>query len=137
MCKVIQKLSNRSQKIPKKFEKSQKNPIFSLFSYGLIALFVISSVIMYRKKSLKNCQKKKLKKKWFSFLQTFFLKSILDIFLCPISKLKKKFWKLQLFPFFDSLKNAIYPLKIDISYFFCWNRIFGGTFDKFAFFTLL
>jgi hypothetical protein len=24
-------------------------------------------------------------------LQTFFLKSILDIFLCPISKLKKKF----------------------------------------------
>jgi hypothetical protein len=39
----------------------------------------------------KKCLKKKSKKKWFSFLQTFFLKSILDIFLCPISKIKKKF----------------------------------------------
>ena len=80
-----------------------------------------------------NCQKKKLKKKWYSFLQTFFLKSILDIFLCPISKLKKKFWKVENIPFFQLLKITIYPPKIDISYFFCWNRIFGGTFCKFTF----
>ena len=77
-----------------------------------------------------------MKKKWFSFLQTFFLKSILDIFLCPISKLKKKFWKLQVFPFFDSWEIIIYPPKIDISCFFYGNRIFGGTFDKFAFFSI-
>ena len=84
---------------------------------------------------MKKCQEKKLKKKWFSFLQTFFLKSILDIFLCPISKLKKKFWKLQLFPFFDSWEIIIYPPKIDISCFFYGNRIFGGTFGNSSFFS--
>ena len=58
----------------------------------------------------------------------------MDIFLCPISKLKKKFWKLQLFHFFDSWEIIIYPPKIEFSCFFYGNRIFRGTFDKFAFF---
>jgi hypothetical protein len=69
-----------------------------------------------------------LEKKWFSFLQTFFLKSILDIFLCPISKLKKKFWKLQVFPFFRLLGN--YHLSPETRYFifFLLKSHFRGNF---------
>jgi hypothetical protein len=79
---------NRSQKIRKNPEKIR---FFYFFSYGLSRHFNKSRVIIYHVKTRKKCRKKKLKKKRFSFLQTFFLKSILDIFLCPISKLKKKF----------------------------------------------
>ncbi len=78
----------RSQKIRKNPEKIR---FFYFFSYGLTRFFVKSRVIIYHVKTRKKCRKKKLKKKRFSFSQTFFLKSILDIFLCPISKLKKKF----------------------------------------------
>ena len=91
ILKIIQKLSIRSQKNQKNPKKSRKIPIFSLFSYALNRIFAKSRQTIYRKKSRKKTSKKKSKKKWFSFLQTFFLKSILDIFLCPISKLKKKF----------------------------------------------
>jgi hypothetical protein len=52
-----------------------------------------SHVIIYRLKSRKKSRKKNVKKKGFSFLQTFFLKSILDIYLCPNSKIKKEFQK--------------------------------------------
>jgi len=68
------------------------------------------------------------KKKRFSFLQTFFLKSFLDIFLCPISKLKKKFWIFDFLPLLLLLKIAIYPQKNDISCFLHCFHIFGGTF---------
>ena len=88
-------LSKSCPSDPKKIRKIPKNPekirFFTFFSYGLSRLFVKSYQTSYRKKSRKKTSKKKSKKKWFSFLQTFFLKSILDIFLCPISKLKKKF----------------------------------------------
>ena len=82
---------NRYEKSEKNLKKIQKIQFFHFFAYDLILVFIKSRVIIYLQKLLKKCQKKKLKKKWFSFLQTFFLKSILDIFLCPISKLKKKF----------------------------------------------
>ena len=99
------------RKIPKNSEKSR---FFSFFTYGLIALFAKSRVTIYHTRSWKKSLKKKSKKKWFSFLQTFFLKSILDIFLCPISKLKKKFWKVEDFPFFRRFKNyclsPIFPI---------------------------
>ena len=108
LSKIIQNLSIFSKSVPKKSEKSRKNPknpekirFFHFFSYGLVALLAKSRYTIHHMKLRKKCLKKKSKKKWFSFLQTFFLKSILDIFLCPISKLKKKFWKVEDFPFFD------------------------------------
>ena len=98
LSKIIQNYPKIVQLIPKNPEKPRKIPkksrkihFFHFFSYGLVALLVKSRYTIYRLKTIKKCLKKKLKKKWFSFLQTFFLKSILDIFLCPISKLKKKF----------------------------------------------
>ena len=78
---------------------------FHFFSYGLSPIFVKSYIIIYHVKMRKKCRKKKLKKKRFSFLQTFFFKSILDIFLCPISKLKKKFWKFDSLPLFRPFLN--------------------------------
>ena len=52
----------------------------------------------------------------------FFFKIHFGHFLCPISKLKKKFWKLRFFPFFwlffNFKKSLFIPTKIDISYFF-------------------
>jgi len=89
------KLSKSCPFASKNIQKTKKNPykirFFHFFAYGLIPVFIKSRVIIYRSKTIKKCRKKKFEKKWFSFLQTFFLKSILDIFLCPISKLKKKF----------------------------------------------
>ena len=126
--------TKKIRKIPK---NPKKIPFFHFFSYALVALFVKSRIIIYHVNLRKKCQEKKLKKKWFSFLQTFFLKSILDIFLCLISKLKKKFWKLQLFPFFDSLKNAIYPPKIDISYFFVEIAFLGELLINLHFFSIV
>ena len=101
-CPFDSKNIQKIQKIPK---IPKKIGFFHFFSYGLVPIFIKSHVIIYLQKLLKNCLKKKSKKKWFSFLQTFFLKSILDIFLCPISKIKKKFWKLHIFPFFRPFFN--------------------------------
>jgi len=67
---------------------------------------------------VKRCLKKKLKKKWFSFLQTFFLKSILDIFLCPISKLKKSFENSNFFHFSTLGKLSFIPRKSIFHIFF-------------------
>ncbi len=98
LSKIIQNLSIFSKSVPKNPKKSQKIPknpekirFFYFFSYGLVALLAKSRYTIHHMKLQKKRLKKKSKKKWFSFLQTFFLKSILDIFLCPISKLKKKF----------------------------------------------
>ena len=98
LSKIIQNYPKIVQLIPKNPKKSEKNPknrekirFFTFFSYGLVALLAKSRCTIHHMKLRKKCLKKKSKKKWFSFLQTFFLKSILDIFLCPISKLKKKF----------------------------------------------
>ena len=98
LSKIIQKFPKVVQPIPKNPEKSRKIPknpekirFFTFFSYALNRIFVKSRCTIHHMKLRKKCLKKKSKKKWFSFLQTFFLKSILDIFLCPISKIKKKF----------------------------------------------
>ena len=128
-------LSKSCPSDPKKIRKIPKNPekirFFHFFSYALSRLFVKSRQTSYRKKSRKKTSKKKSKKKWFSFLQTFFLKSILDIFLCPISKLKKKFWifdSLPPFRPFFNLKN--YQLSSENRYFifFLWKSHFWRNF---------
>ena len=138
MSKSCPKLSKSCpsgpEKIQKNPKKSEKIQFFHFFSYGLGSLFIKSRCTIYHIKLWKKCWKKKSKKKWFSFLQTFFLKSILDIFLCPISKLKKKFWKLQVFPFLDLVNITIHPSEIDFSCFFCGIRIFRGTFGNSSFF---
>ena len=90
----------KSKKIWKNLKKIRKNTIFSFFFLWSQRSFYRNLYYHLSCKNTKKMFKKKVKKKWFSFLQTFFLKSFLDIFLCPISKLKKKFWKLRFFPFF-------------------------------------
>jgi hypothetical protein len=122
---------NRYEKSEKNLKKIQKIRFFHFFAYGLIPVFIKSRVIIYLQKLLKKRLKKKSKKKWFSFLQTFFLKSILDIFLCPISKLKKKFWKIGFFPLFDLFSTlGNYYLSPENQYFmfFLRNLHFGGNF---------
>ena len=56
----------------------------------------------------------------------------MDIFLCPISKIKKEFQKVHVFSIFLSLflplKIAIYPPKINISCFLHCFHVFRGTF---------
>ena len=138
MSKSCPKLSKSCPTGPKKSQKNPKNPrkihFFHFFAYGLSRVFDKSRYIIYHTKSRKQILKKKSKKKWFSFLQTFFLKSILDINKCPISKLKKKFWKVQDFSLFLHWNIAIHPPKIVISCFFCGIRILGGTFRNSSFF---
>ena len=51
----------------------------------------------------------------------------MDIFLCPISKLKKKFWKLWFFPFFQPF------FILEKLQFILQNSIFHIFFMKFAF----
>ncbi len=137
--KVIQKLSKVIQKLSIQFEKNKKNSKksrkipkksdFFTFFLMLSSHFlskVDRSVIMWIWE--KNVKKKRLKKKWFSFLQTFFLKSILDIFLCPISKLKKKFWKVEDFPFFRPWKYCYSSPEKRYFMFFLRNSYFQGNF---------
>ena len=81
-------------------KNSKKIRFFHFFPYDLVAVFIKYCITTWRNKNGKNVVKKKLKKKRFSFLQTFFLKSFLDIYLCPISKIKKEFQKVQVFYFF-------------------------------------
>jgi hypothetical protein len=101
------------KKIRKNSEKSKKFRFFYFFSYGLGYIFDKSLYTITRLKMWKKSPKKKSKKKWFSFLQTFFLKSFLDIFLCPISKLKKKFWIFHSLPLFchfsDYCLSSFFP----------------------------
>ena len=86
----------------KKSKKSEKMRFFWKNAYGLSPIFTQSRVSIYHAKMRKKCLKKKRKKKRFSFFETFFLKWKLDIYFCPFSKLKKKFWKLKNFPFSPS-----------------------------------
>ena len=140
LSKIIQKLSNWSKKNQKFLKKIRKNRIFSLFSLWSQRRFYKNLHYHLSCKMWKKCLKKNVKKKRFSFLQTFFLKSFLDIYLCPISKIKKEFQKVTCFPFFPfffSLKIAIYPPKINILYFLHCFHIFGGTFDNLYFYFLI
>ena len=83
----------------KKSKKSEKMRFFRKKAYGLKSVFAQSRVIIRRKKSYLLGPKKNVKKKRFSFFETFFLKWKLDIYFCPFLKLKKKFWKRKNFPF--------------------------------------
>ena len=92
--------TKKSEKNLKNPEKSKKNQIFSLFFLWSQCYFCKKSCYHGSFKIKKKNRKKKLKKKGFSFFETFFLKSFLDIYLCPISKLKKKFLIFDSFPLF-------------------------------------
>ena len=67
-----------------------------------MTFFTKSDITIYRVKKLKIYSKKNVKKKRFSFFETFFLKSNLDIYFCPFSNLKKNFTKCKNFPFSPS-----------------------------------
>jgi hypothetical protein len=47
------------------------------------------------------------------FSQTFFLKSILDIYLCPISKIKKKFAKMKTAFFSNFIERIVLEISND------------------------
>ena len=138
MSKSCPKLSKSCPIGPKKSQKNPKNPrkirFFHFFAYGLSRVFDKSRYIIYHTKSRKQILKKKSKKKWFSFLQTFFLKSILDINKCPISKLKKKFWKVQDFSLFLPLKKCYSSPKTRYFMFFLRFSYFGGNISQFIIF---
>ena len=93
----------------KKSKKSKKMRFFRKKAYGLTSTLLKSRVTKYHNKIVFFSPKKNVKKKRFSFFETFFLKWKLDIYFCPFLKLKKKFWKLKNFPFSPS--RWIYSVK--------------------------
>ena len=100
MRKVIQKLSNRSQKIPKKFEKSQKNPIFSLFRLWSQPPFWQKSLHHLSYKIAKKILKKKVEKKVVFIFWNFFFKIHFGHFFMSNFKIKKKVlksWRFSIF----------------------------------------
>jgi len=89
----------------KKSKKSEKMRFFRKKAYGLNPVFTKSCIIIYHAKIRHFVSKKNVKKKRFSFFETFFLKWNLDIYFCPFLFLKKKFEKLQKLSIFSiSLK---------------------------------
>jgi hypothetical protein len=89
----------------KKSKKSEKMRFFRKKAYGLTPIFTKSRIIICRNKIIFFWSKKNVKKKRFSFFETFFLKWKLDIYFCPFLKLKKKFWKQKNLPFSPSRWN--------------------------------
>ena len=89
----------------KKVEKIGKNAFFSEKSLWSRCRFCQKSCYHSSCENAKNLSEKNVKKKRFSFFETFFLKRKLDIYFCPFLKLKKKFWKSKNFPFSPSRWN--------------------------------
>ena len=115
----------------KKSKKSEKMRFFRKKAYGLIIILAKTRVIIYHTKLWKKSPKKNVKKKRFSFFETFFLKWKLDIYFCPFLKLKKKFWKLKNLSFSPfrwkyNKKIPKDPPNSPIWYFFYEILIFGG-----------
>jgi hypothetical protein len=81
----------KSRKIPKNPEKSKKNPIFSRFFLWSHRNFCKKSCYHSACKIMKKMSQKKVRKKVVFIFANFFFKIHFGHFLCPISKIKKKF----------------------------------------------
>jgi hypothetical protein len=88
--KIIQKLSNRSNKIPKNPEKSEKNRIFSLFFLWSHRIFCEKSLHHLSYKTVKKMSEKKVKKKAVFIFANFFFKIHFGHFFMSNFKIKKK-----------------------------------------------
>jgi hypothetical protein len=117
--KIIQKFSIRFQKHSKNWEKSLKNPIFSLFCLWSHPRFYKISCYHLSFKNNKKMSQKKVEKKVVFIFANFFFKIHFGHFFMSNFKIKKKVLKTSTFYMFSTLlkllKITIYPRKINIS----------------------
>ena len=93
LSKIIQKLSNRSRKIPKNPEKSRKNPIFNVFFLCSQPHFCQKSLHHLTFKNDKKMSEKKVEKKVVFIFANFFFKIHFGHFFMSNFKIKKKVLK--------------------------------------------
>ena len=131
MRKVIQKLSiffNRSRKIQKNPEKSQKNLIFSCFFLWSQLTFCIKQCYHLPFKNNKKMSEKKVEKKVIFIFANFFFKIHFGHFFMSNFKIKKKVLKTSTFSIFRLFKKCYLSPENRYFVFFLLKSHFWGNF---------